>query len=136
MCYKLETQLLGVISKLTCCPTTKMFSLSFWPTDKISVKNFGCFPVHPEQRCIPVDKISLPEERKSLQAFQVFTGFGTTSQSASISKQSALKIFGSLQKLIEHIGEYISPEESVWADAEAFVFNLKPYNRRSRYRQG
>lgn len=48
--YTLKTQLLRVISKLTCCATTKMFSSSFWRTGKFSFKKFGCIPLHPEQR--------------------------------------------------------------------------------------
>ena len=39
-------------------------------------------------------------------------------------KQSALKIFHSSSKLIEHLGEHCPPEESVLADAEAFVCQL------------
>ena len=46
---------------------------------------------------------------------------------AGISKQSALKIFDSLLKLIEYQGVHCPPEESVLADAEAFVCQL--YNR-------
>ena len=42
----------------------------------------------------------------------------------SVIKESALKIFDSLPKLIEHLGEYRPPEESVWADAKTFVFKL------------
>lgn len=41
-----------------------------------------------------------------------------------IRKQSASKIFDSSPKLIEHLGEYCPPEESVLADAEAFVWQL------------
>lgn len=74
---------------------------------------------------IPVHKISLPEEkRKSLLAFHAITGCDTTSQFAGIRKQSASKIFDSSPKLIEHLGEYCPPEESVLADAEAFVCQL------------
>ena len=42
----------------------------------------------------------------------------------SVIKESALKIFDSLPKLIAHQGEYCPPEESVWADAKTFVFKL------------
>ena len=77
------------------------------------------------KRYIPVHKISLPEEkRKSLLAFHTITGCDTTSQFAGIGKQSALKIFDSSSKLIEHLGEHCPPEESVLADAEAFVCQL------------
>ena len=77
------------------------------------------------KRYIPVHKISLPEEkRKSLLAFHTITGCDTTSQFASIGKQSSLKIFDSSSKLIEHLGEHCPPEESVLADAEAFVCQL------------
>ena len=74
------------------------------------------------KRYIPVHKISLTEEkRKSLLAFHTITGCDTTGQFAGIGKQSALKIFDSLSKLIEHLGEHCPPEESVLADAKAFV---------------
>ena len=43
---------------------------------------------------------------------------------AGIGKQSALKIFDSSSKLIEHLGEHSPPEESILADAEAFVCQL------------
>ncbi|XP_044174163.1 uncharacterized protein LOC122957784 [Acropora millepora] len=77
------------------------------------------------KRYIPVHKISLPEEkRKSLLAFHTITGCDTTSQFAGIGKQSALKIFDSSSKLIEHLGEHCPPEETVLADAEAFVCQL------------
>lgn len=77
------------------------------------------------KRYIPVHKISLPEEkRKSLLAFHTITGCDTTSQFAGIGKQSALKIFDSLSKLIKHLGEQCPPEETVLADAEAFVCQL------------
>ena len=77
------------------------------------------------KRYIPVHKISLPEEkRKSLLAFHTITGCDTTSQFAGIGKQSALKIFDCSSKLIEHLGEHCPPEETVLADAEAFVCQL------------
>ena len=76
----------------------------------------------PLKRYIAVHKISLPEEkRKSLLAFHNITGCDTTSQFAGIGKQSALKIYDSLSKLIEHLCEHCSPEESFLADSEAFV---------------
>ena len=66
------------------------------------------------KRYIPVHKISQPEEkRKSLLAFHIITGCDTTSQFAGIGKQSALKIFDSSSKLIEHLGEHCPPEETV-----------------------
>ena len=103
---------------------TQMFSSSFWHTNKIYVKKFGCSPVHPEQH-IPVHKISLPEEKRtSLLAVHAITGCNKTSQFTGIGKQSALKIFDSSSKLIEHLGEHCPPEESVLADAEAFVCQL------------
>ena len=71
----LETQLLGVITKLTCYAVTQMFS-------------------------------------------SLGLGF------AGIGKQSVLKIFDSSSKLIEHLGEHSPPEESILADAEAFVCQL------------
>ena len=46
----LESWLLEVISKLTCCAVIQVFSSSFWRTEKISVKKFGWSPVYPEQR--------------------------------------------------------------------------------------
>ena len=58
---------------------------------------------------------------KSLLAFHTVTGCDTTSQFAGIGKQSALKIYDSLSKLIEHLGEHCPPKESVLDDAEAFV---------------
>ena len=61
---------------------------------------------------------------KSLLAFHSITGCDTTSQFAGICKQSALKIFDSSLKLIDHLGEHCPPEESVLADAEAFVCQL------------
>ena len=77
------------------------------------------------KRYIPVHKISLPKEkRKSLLAFHTITGCDTTSQFARFGKQSALKIFDSSSNLIEHLGEHCPPEESVLADAEAFVCQL------------
>ena len=98
-----------------------MFSSSFWRTDKISVKKFGCSPVHPEQR----DTFKSKENRrKLLLAFHTITGCDTTGQFAGIGKQSALKIFDSLSKLVEHLGEHCPPEESVLDDAEAFVCQL------------
>ena len=79
----------------------------------------------PLKRYIPVHKISLSEEKmKSLLAFHTVTGCDTTSQFAGISKQSALKIYDSLSKLVEHLGEHCPPEESVLDDAEAFVCQL------------
>ena len=79
------------------------------------------------KRYIPVHKISLPEKkRKSLLAFHTITGCETTltSQFAGMGKQSALKIFDSSSKLIEHLGEHCPPEESVLADVEALVCQL------------
>ena len=77
------------------------------------------------KKYITVHKISLPEEkRKSLLAFHTITGYDTASQFVGISKQSALKIFDSSSKLIEHLGEHCPPKESVLADAKAFVCQL------------
>ena len=77
------------------------------------------------KRYFAVHKISLPEEkRKSLLAFHTITGCDTTSQSGGTGKQSALKILDSSSKLNEHIGKHCPPEESVLADAEAFVCQL------------
>ena len=122
----LGTQLLGVITKLTCCAMAQMFSSSFWRTNKISVKKSGCSLVNPEQRDTllhysPQDLIARGEEEI---AFHTITGCDTASQFVGIGKQSALKIFDSSSKLIEHLGEHCLPEESVLADAEAFVCQL------------
>ena len=77
------------------------------------------------KRYFAVHKISLAEEkRKSLLAFHTITGCDTTSQSGGTGKQSALKILDSSSKLNEHIGKHCPPEESVLADAEAFVCQL------------
>ena len=57
-------------------------------------------------------------------AFHTITGCDTASQFVGIGKQSALKIFDSSSKLIEHLGEHCPPEESVLVDAEAFVCQL------------
>ena len=69
------------------------------------------------------------EKRKSLLAFHTIIGCGTTSQFAGIGKQSALKIFDSSSKLIEHLSEHCPPEESVLVDAEAFVCQLYNHGR-------
>ena len=77
------------------------------------------------KKYIAVHNISLPEEkRKSLLAFHAITGCDTTSQFAGIGKQSAWKIFEGTPELIEHLGEHCPPDESVLADAEAFVCQL------------
>ena len=121
----LERRLLGAISKLTCCAVTQMFSSSFWRTDKICEEIWMFSGTSRTRRYISVHKISLPEEKgKSLLAFRTITGCDATSQFAGIGKQSALKIFDSLSKLIEHQGEYCPPKESVLAYAEAFVCQL------------
>ena len=119
-------------SSLLCCDTD-VLRPSFWRTDKISVKKFGCSPVHFEQR----DTVQPKEKRKSPLAFHTITGCDTTGPFAGIGKQSALKIFDSLSKLVEHQGEHCPLEESVLADAEAFVCQLYNHGtlRRSRYQR-
>ena len=102
------------------CHDTDVLRPSFRRTDKISVKKFGCSPVHFEQR----DTVQSKEKRKSPLAFHTITGCDTTGPFAGIGKQSALKILDSLSKLVEHQGEHCPPEESVLADAEAFVCQL------------
>ena len=71
----------------------------------------------------PQDLIAQRRE-KLLLAFYTISSCDATSQFPGIGKQSALKIFDSSSKLIEHLGEHCPPEESVMADAEAFVCQL------------
>ena len=115
------------------CRDTDVLKPSFWRTDKISVKKFGCSPVHFEQR----DTVQSKDKRKSPLAFHTITGCDTTGPFAGIGKQSALKIFDSLSKLVEHQSEHCPLEESVLVDAQAFVCQLYNHGtlRRSRYQR-
>ena len=121
----LETQLLGVITKLTCCALTDVLVLLLAHRQDLCQEIWMFSGTSRTKRCIPVHEISLPEEkRKSLLAFHTINGCDTTSQFAGIGKQSALKMFDASSKLIEHLGEHCPPEESVLTDAEAFVCQL------------